>query len=66
MGRHVGSGAGHPFVADRRRVAAEQARQWITSRLRRAQEAGFVDASIEDSSDRLGRVVQRLLCVDGA
>ncbi len=38
---------GHPFVADRRREAAEQARRWITSRLRRAQEAGFVDASID-------------------
>lgn len=38
---------GHPFVADRRREAAEQARRWITSRIRRAQEAGFVEASLD-------------------
>lgn len=38
---------GHPFVAERRRAAAEQARRWITSRIRRAQEAGFVEASID-------------------
>ena len=38
---------GHPFVADRRREAAEQARRWITSRIRRAQEAGVVEASID-------------------
>jgi AcrR family transcriptional regulator len=38
---------GHPFVANRRRQAADQARVWIASRLRRAQEAGVVDASID-------------------
>jgi hypothetical protein len=38
---------GHPFVADRRRQAAEQARRWITSRIRHAQEAGGIEASID-------------------
>ena len=38
---------GHPFVANRRRQAADQARVWIASRIRRAQEAGVVDASID-------------------
>ncbi len=38
---------GHPFVAERRREAAEQARRWIASRIRRSQEAGIVDAAID-------------------
>jgi AcrR family transcriptional regulator len=38
---------GHPSVADRRRQAADQARRWITTRIRRAQEVGVVEASID-------------------
>ena len=38
---------GHPFVAERRREAAEQARRWIASRIRRSQDAGIVNAAID-------------------
>ena len=38
---------GHPFVAERRREAAAQARRWIASRIRRSQDAGIVCATID-------------------
>ena len=50
---------GHPFVADRRRQAAQQARQWISSRIRRAQAAGVVDGSLDP--DVVGPMIEAAL-----
>jgi AcrR family transcriptional regulator len=63
---------GHPFVAASRRQAAEQARRWIISRIRDAQEVGVVDSSIDpdDASAMieaaLDGVMQQAVADDGA